>query len=254
MDLYSVRFAQNDLSLIDGVELYNHDFNNNPKREIKMNKIARQDRSIITSSEYSSKEIPIWAEVCGGSRGGTEARIIYLKSLIQGQNEALVVPQGEDEVTYTATLNEFSHTWDGVNADVTMLFVASDPIGESTTQTTLFNSTITTASSSITSVIGGSFQVEPTINITITSVTGGTGSISVRNSGTQQGITLTDTFADGDVVVIDSKEQIATINGVSVDFTGRFPVFYPGTQSLGYTDTFTTRNVTVTAQGYIRYV
>lgn len=254
MNPYSVSFAQNDISLVDGVDLYNHDFNQNPKRDIKINKIARQDKSIITSSEYTSKEVPVYADVCGSSRGGTEAKLTYLKSLLQGQNEELKVSQGGDTVTYVATLNEFNVEWDGINALVTMIFIASDPIGESTTQTTLFSGTITTGATSFTSVIGGSFLVEPTINLTINSITGGTGSMTISNSGTQQGITLTGTFTASTIVIIDSKEQEATINGAAVDFTGKFPVYYPGTQSLGYTDTFTTRNISLAAQGNLRTV
>lgn len=251
---YSVLFAQNDLSLVDGVELYNHNFNQFPKRDIKINKLARQDRSIITSSEYSSKEIPVYAEVCGGSRSETEERLTYLKSLIQNQNEELKVNQSGDMVTYVATLNEFNLEWDGSNALVTMIFLSSDPIGASTTLTTIFSGNITTASGSLIGVVGGSFLIEPVISITITAVTGGTGSLTVRNAATQQGITLTATVGAADIVSIDSKNQIASINGIEKDFTGRFPTFYPGTQSLEYTDTFTTRTVSIAAQGNIRYV
>lgn len=254
MDAYSVIYAGNDLSLAPGVELYNHDFNKLADRDIKINKLARQDRSIITSSEYTSKEIPVYLEVCGGSRSETEQRLTYLKSLLQGQNQVLKVSQSGDTVSYTATMNELSETWEGINVQVVVIFLASDPIGESETLTTIFSSTITTGSTSLSGVIGGSFMVEPTINIVINSVTGGTGSISVRNAGTQQGITITGTFAATNIVSINSKAQIVTINGVEQDFTGRFPVFYPGTQALGYSDTFTTRSVSLTAQARLRLV
>lgn len=250
-----VTFAGNNINEAPGVDIYNHDFNALPKREIKINKIARQDRSIITSSEYSSKEIPVYAEVCNGSRADTEVALTYLKSLIQGQNQILSVPQGSDTVSYTATLNEFDIKWDGTTALVTMVFLASDPVGEVATLSTVFSSTFTQSSILIPGVVGGSFTIEPTINVVISSLTGGTGaSVSIRNAATQQGITITQDFTAGDTLIIDSKNQITTLNGLEIDFEGRYPIFFPGTQTLEYSDTFTTRSVTLTAQAKFRVV
>ena len=132
MNIYDVIFEQNNLNAIPGVKITNHEFNNLPSREIAINKLARRDLSIITSSEYSQKQITVWADVCGGTRGDTEAVVTQLKQLIQAQNGKLQVLQNGYEVQYTVTMNEFSIEWSGTMALVTIQFLASDPLGRTT--------------------------------------------------------------------------------------------------------------------------
>lgn len=248
MDNYSVIFDGNDLSLIPGVDLHNHNFNLLPSREIKINKLARQDKSIITSSEYSQKDIPIWFEVCDGSRQDTELAVTELKTLVQGQNKLLQVLQAGEETQYVCTMNEFNIEWEGTTAIVQIMFIASDPIGERLASQTLFSGAITSSTATLTAVVQGSFKVEPIITITVTAVSGGSGGqMTIKNANTQQGITISHDFLAGDVITINSQAKTLTINGTNSDFGGTFPIYYPPTQSLGYTDTFTTRTIALTS-------
>lgn len=246
MGKYTVLFAGNDISQVLGVDLYNHNFNNLPNREIKINKVARRDLSIITSSEYSSKEITVNLEACTGTRADTENTMTLLKSLLQAQNAPLVVSQGGVDVEYTATMNEFNIEWNGPLAVVTIVFIASDPIGSQADDETLLSTTITTASSASSVTVAGSATAYPVFTLTITSVTGGTGGeLSVQNGKTNQGITLAADFVNGDVIIIDSDKLEVTHNGASIDFTGLFPRFSAGEQQISYTDNFTTRSVSM---------
>lgn len=80
----------------------------------------------------------------------------------------------------------------------------------------------------------------------ITDVTGGTGgTINLLNGSTQQGITITEDFVDGDILTVDSVEYEVLLNGVKIDFQGIFPTFPPGSQQFAYVDTFSTRNVDI---------
>lgn len=256
MSHHEVSFDGNDLSAFTGIELYNHDFNRLPKREIKINKIARRDLSIITSSEYSSKEISVFFELCGGGRGDTEVLMAFLKSLVQTQNALLVVLQGDEQTEYTATMNEFNHSWLGTRAIVEIVFIASDPIGRNQDETTMASIVgITTSTSSASFEVQGSATAYPIITVTVSAVTGGTGqTISVINSRTNQGITIEANWANGDILVIDSYAMEARINGAIVDFTGIFPQFNTGLGQIGYSDSFTTRTVTLSAVYQARLV
>lgn len=247
MDSYSVKFAGNDLSLIENVELFNHDFTTLPNRDVKIYKVARRDLSIITSSEYRDKNVPVFLEVCGNSRAATEATLTFLKSLLQVQNAALVVKQGGNEVQYTATMNEFNIEWDAYKAYVVINFIASNPIGRETqTQTAISITGNTLASRTGSFNIQGSATALPVTTIIVNTVTGGTGSqVVLENARTNQGIRITSDFANGDIVVIDSNNLQASINGVNTDFQGMFPQFPSGSQQLRYTDNFTTRNVDI---------
>lgn len=244
-NIYQVSFNGNRLDLVPGVDLYNHDFTTLPNRDIKIHKLARRSLSIITSSEYTQKSIPVYMDICSGTRRETEQTITFVKGLLQGQNAPLRVLESGFEVEYIATMNEFNVEWNSSHAYATIVFTASDPIGISTTTlqpVSIVGSTTQSVSSTFT--VQGSFNAEPVISIVLTAVTGGTGgSINLVNAITQQGITITADFDDGDIIIVDSKQLVVTINGANVDFTGLFPIFPAGSQQLRYSDTFTTRTI-----------
>ena len=249
MEIYQITFDGNRIDQAPGVKLHNYEFNNLPERDINIHKLARRSLSIITSSEYSQKIIPIYLDVCAGSRIDTEAAIINLKSLIQAQNGTLIVLQGNLEVQYTATMNEFNIEWLGSTAIVTIVFLASTPIGTSVDAISLFNAnSITSSTYNQTFLIEGSFAAEPVITVIINSVTGGTGAtINLFNAINNQGISITEDFTSGSVLEVDSENMTVTLDGANLDFQGLFPTFAPGTQQIGYTDTFTTRNIDISS-------
>jgi hypothetical protein len=152
-------------------------------------------------------------------------------------------------------MNEFNIEWNGVIAYINIVFIASDPVGVSTTTSTLLTSTYTTSSNTTSATVLGNFYMEPFITVQINSITGGSSaSMTVSNASTQQGLTISRTFAAADYITIDSANKQLIVNGAAVDYTGVFPTFYSGEQSLGYTDTFTTRSVVVTVEYRARYV
>lgn len=243
---YAVKFNDNNLADVPGVFLYYYDSNNLPERDIKINKIARRSLSIITSSEYTQKNIPVYMEVCSGERHQTEQTIIAIKGLLQPQNGELVLEQGTDLLKYTATMNEFNIEWEAGTALVEIIFLASTPIAEASTSSILTSFNTTVASNGSTFTVGGSYLAEPLITLSINSITGGTGNISLFNASTNQGITITGTFVAGDQIEIDNENYTITKNGGNMDFEGIFLTFPPGAQRLGYSDTFTTRNIDIT--------
>lgn len=254
MQEYSVQFNGNELSEFNGVWLYNYTATDLPTRDTKIHKLARRSLSIITSSEYTEKSIPVLMRVCSGSRQDTEATLTAIKGVLQPHNGELVLRQSGELFKYTATMNEFNIEWDGSNAWVVIVFLASTPIAESisTDVLTTFNTTLPSASAGF--VVGGSFISEPVISVVINSVTDGTGSISIFNASTNQGITLNEVFTNGSQLEIDSTNYTVTLNGANIDFEGLFPTFPPGAQRIGYTDTFSARNVDVTVNANVKIV
>lgn len=254
MQEYSVKFNSNDLKDVVGVWLYNYTATDLPQRDIKIHKLARRSLSIITSSEYTQKAIPVMMRVCSGDRQDTELTITQIKGLLQPQNGELVVRQSGEDYKYTATMNEFNIEWVGSSAYVVIVFLASTPIASAvaTDVLTTFNTTLPSDGSSFT--VEGSYLAEPLFNIVINAVTGGTGSISIFNASTNQGITVSSTFTGGSQLEIDSTEYTVKLNGINLDFEGLFPTFPPGVQRLGYSDTFSTRNVDITATYNARVV
>lgn len=255
MKSYSVKFNSNELSEIPGVWLYNYDATTLPTRDTKIHKIARRSLSIITSAEYSDKSIPVFMRVCSGDRQDTEATLTQIKGMLQPPNGVLEVEQSGGQYQYTATMNEFNIEWDSSYAYVTIVFIASTPVATSATQSTLFNFSTTSQSDGASFIVTGSYISEPVISLTYSAVTGGTGaSISVFNASTNQGITITADITPSTIITIDSANYVVMVNGASVDFEGMFPVFPPGSQRIGYSDTLTARNVSISGQGASRVV
>jgi phage-related protein len=242
---YSVKFNGNDIKDVPGVWLYNYNATDLPERDIKIHKLARRSLSIITSAEYTQKSVPVFLEVCSGSRQDTEATITAIKGLLQPQNGELLVEQSGELFQYTATMNEFNIEWEGSTAWVVIIFLASTPIAQAVDSDTLFSFNTTTSSASSSFPVGGSYVAEPVISLVINSITGGTGDINIFNGSTNQGIMITGTFLAGDQIEIDSANLVVTHNGENIDFTGAFPTFPPGVQIVGYSDTFSTRDIDV---------
>lgn len=255
MQSYEVSFNDNRINEVPGVWLYNYNATDLPTRDINLHKLARRSLSIITSSEYSQKSIPVMMKVCSGNRQETEATLTQVKGLLQPQNGSLEVIQSGILVRYTATMNEFNIEWDGSNAYVQIVFIASTPIATAVEDELVATMNVTTTTGNITFTVGGSYVAEPFISVVINSVTGGTGqSISLFNALNNQGITITQDFVAGDIIEIDSAQMQVLRNGGEIDFEGIFPTFSPGSQQLGYSDTFTARNVDVTVRANERIV
>lgn len=242
-----MEFNQNRIDTIAGAELINSNYNQLPSRDIKIHKIARRDLSIITSSEYSQKELVVSIDIANTCREETEKIIRTIKGLLQAQNGMLKIWNAGIKLRYTATLNEFNIAWTGGMALCELVFIASTPIGEADEAQPLFTfNGITTPIASRTFTVEGSYSIEPLINVVFRAAS--TGSFTLINGATQQGITVTGTFANGDTVTIDSKEYSVQHNGAEVDFSGAFLTFPPGAQTIGYSDTFTTRKVDISSE------
>lgn len=72
--------------------------------------------------------------------------------------------------------------------------------------------------------------------------------VFIGNNNNGQGITVTRSWAIGDVLVIDCTKATTTpvtVNGVAVAFSGAFPEFPPGAQQIGYLDNFIARNFNI---------
>lgn len=254
---YSFYFDGYDISSITGVTVYNYNLNISPGRDVKTNKIARADGAVTTGATYNEKNIPAFMEICGSNRGDTETIIAEVKSRLQGINKVLKASQYGQDISFQRTyLNEFNVEWDGATAIVEAVFVAADPIGRATALTNLFNDTnVTTQAIDLPVTIGGSYYAKPIFTIILTDITNGTGaSVTVRNSSTGQGVTVTRDWVDGDTLSIDSANHLITVNGGKVDFTGVFPRYPVGSNAIGWVDTFSARDVSFTVDYYKTFI
>lgn len=78
--------------------------------------------------------------------------------------------------------------------------------------------------------------------------------LNIQNETTGDEIEITRSFAAGEAVIIDCEEQEVTVNGVPVDFVGKFPELDVGENVIRYTTTSTSHDFDATIKhrnGYL---
>jgi len=235
-----------------GAQLYNLDALDYPNYEIRQYKVARAERSVATSKEAIDKNIRVNFRINNCSRSQSELTLTVLKLQVYQVSGLLQLKTSTFDVQYRATCNEVNHRWVGRNLMIEMVFLCATPYGSANEATTVALGAITNPTESLTIQAISVPPIRPQITIFYSSITGGTGEqVTLRNATTNVGITIQNDFASGDVLFVDSRNLIVTLNGSPVDFSGAFPTFTTTLASifnpevfLTYVDSFTDRTAT----------
>jgi phage-related protein len=256
MPNYPIYFDGQNLANIAGVAVYNYEINQLPPRSLTINKIAGQDLGVLTNHSYGTKEIVVYAHIGRDNRDGTELALSELKTALQGVNKTLTVPQYGTNINYTTTLYSLDHEWDTPYLDATIILYATSPIGvDSNTTTLVAGQNITAQSFETSATVYGSYKAAPLLQVTFTDITDGVAqTVSVGNAASGQRLSITRTWVDADVLLIDCLNKTVQVNGAAVEYTGAFPTYLPGTAIISYVDSFTDRDVTLVATYNKRYI
>lgn len=232
----------------NGLVLTNIDDKTLARVENQVESLANRDGNLLVQSRRGSK--PIFLE--GYYDGDTphDAEVMY-DTLVQAHNRQeriLKLPHAGTYREYTATPeNIVIKQPDGLNRlTFSIDFIVPSGSANDPLSSTLFNEIITTPSASIPISVAGSVPARPLITLTFNSVVGGTGkTVSLRNARDFVGLTFERNFATNDVITIDAENFRIYINGVLTVPNGRIPSWAPGSGSVYYSDTFTSRTVNV---------
>lgn len=235
-----------NLSTFEGIAIYNHDFLSMPSRNLTRSKLARADKSVLTSAEYVEKVIVIQGIATGSNRTEIDTNFERLKGVLQVPEGVIRVGIGNTQVEWTGTLSASSHHFTGKHIVFEFSFLCSNPIGSDRLTSTLLDVTNTNPSAIYTIQVDGSFKALPVFKVLINSGSGLTNkTIQVLNSNTNQGILVTRTWTAGELLTVDSYNKDVEVDDNFVDYSGVFPSFFPGERSFQYIDDFTTRSVDI---------
>lgn len=230
-----------------------------PNKDAALHKLAHASGSKIPFVSYSDKTIRIKGKVIDSNVVSLDSRLDTFRSYFLGQDKNL-------DIGYNSTTRRYICTATGLvidrpgglgYANFEIELAATQPFGQNTATTSALSGTGRTSGTYTDShtFLGTAPFQKPIVTIGITAVTGGTSAtLSFGNNGTGQQISITRTFVAGDSVVIDSLLRSVKVNGVDAVFTGAFPEFAPGSGSMIYNDTFTTRTFTINAIYYPMYL
>lgn len=246
----SISFDGNDLQTAN-ILTQDIDHNGGPSKSMTSYPLAHANASIIPFISYPYKTVNITGEIIGSSITDLDNRLDVFKAYFNNQNTNLDIGWNGGTRRYIATADEPQISRPGglFYANFSIAFTCTQPFGQDISATTALTATSRTASSysdAFTFTGSAPWQL-PIATITLTSQTAtGAQNIVFGSAVTGQAITVRRTWVNGDVLVVNSRAKIVTVNGIAVDYSGAFPMFAPGSQAMIYSDTFTTRTFNVT--------
>jgi hypothetical protein len=208
--------------------------------------LSHANSSRIPFVEYPNKPITITGTIIGSSIADCDTQIDTFNSILLTQNGNLDIAYNGGTRRYVATATNIDVTRpNGLTfANFTVTFTCTQPFGQDTNSTTAVTATGRTSSSfsDTYTFIGTAPYQQPVFTVTFTANAGsGNQTVSVGNAGSGQVITVNRPWASTDVLIVDCVNNVVTVNGLPADFSGAFPLFPPGSQTLYYLDSFTSR-------------
>jgi len=231
-----------------------------PNKETSTLDIGRGDGGVNVFQKFNSRTIPIQGVIVCSSSDELEQAIDALNKQMRRETGTLaidyvggtrmwqVIPT---KVVIDRIQGQISYT------PFSLEFEAPNPFATDGITDTIVNAhNTTTQQDFIAATVNGTMDALPLITITITAINPSVSpvEISIGNSTNSQYLTVERTFTAGDVLTIDCENFRVFHNGVFIKATGQFPNFAVGPISLDYSDTATTRNVSITATAERRYL
>lgn len=246
----SITYNTNDLNTTN-IITSSVDDSSAPIKNLQVFNIPDTGGGTITDTAYYTKPITVEGLLKSTTVEDLEALIDTFHSYFHVKDKNLDIGYASGTRRYVCTAEEviIERPVRGANwANFKVKFIATE-YGQDTTNTNLLTNQSQTYApyTYALSFTGSAPEQRPIIEITLTAITpSATNFVSVRNDTSTQELVITDTFADGDVLLIDCENFAVTKNGDPVDYTGAFPVFESGTHDLiidsdfVVTDTYTT--------------
>lgn len=247
----NVSFNNVDLASLPGVQITKVQFHNRPKRINQRKKLARQNGSRLVNTEYDTKVIQVEGVILGSTKAQFEQRKDVLFRYLEPTEATFAVDQAGERRNYQASVDETSWTTEpaGSFGMFGLTFVCGDPFAEATGYTLAKNVTgitLTPSTQAFTAPVLGSYKAEPVISVTVTSqsTVNVADNITITNPADGKYLKVTRVWADGDILIINTKDKTVEVNGAAVDFSGVFFELEPGSSYIKYEDSFSiSRNV-----------
>lgn len=219
-----------------------------PELLIRQSQKTLADGAVVTSSNLGPRIITIKGDIIASSRAVLDTNYQTLVRYLRVVEKTLYFKYGTGDKNFTGTLKSPLTTSDPQGGYMTFvaLFTCGDPFAYARVISTKTSSAKTTPTFVTTLVNNGTETVSPKIVVTITSGTFH-GSDTMTIQGYNTTMTITRLFATGEVITIDPATLSVKVGSTEINASGQFPVIPSGSYDITYTDTFTARNVNLTA-------
>lgn len=231
----------------------------NPDREIKAIELARADGSEAVFKRYKDRNITIDGLIKGTSSNDVESILDTLKTYT-GRSGALDIGYITGIRRWQAELQNFIVSRD--SSDITQMgisysFYSPKAWAVDTTSADIVTATLTASSTSISVNASGSYPALPVYTLTLNAISTASGVLNLTISNAVESRYLTISIPSPvatDVIVIDCVKAEVRYNGIAIRAVGRFPIFAPGSGTLGISDDAVSRNISIDGPYDLRFL
>lgn len=245
----SLPFWVNDINinLLPGISVRAIFPHTMPEQIVRQSQKTLADGAVITSTNLGPRIITAKGDIVATSRAILDTNYQTLMRYLRVVEDTIYFKYGPGDRNFTGTLKGVT-TSDPLGGYMTFVatFICGDPYAYARVLNTKTSSAKTSPSFVTTIVNNGTETVSPKVVVTITSGTfHGSDTLTIQGYNTT--MTITRLFATGEVITIDPATLSVKVGSTEINALGQFPVIPAGSYDITYTDTFTARNVNLTA-------
>lgn len=208
------------------------DLFNAPPKNVDIIELARKEGAKAVFERFASRKFYLTGYIKADTEDNADGALDQLKSFVSRRGLELKVGYRGANRVWTVNLDSLQTA--RKNTDVSRMpfnltGIAPNPFAVDETRTTLVDETGITSATNIPVVGGGSYFAQPLTVITINSVNPDDAdvTISIGNAIENTYMDITDTFVAGDVLTIDSFNEIIYKNSEIIEGDGIFPIWAP---------------------------
>lgn len=252
--------------ILDGLDLQSNDYRitdtdlfNAPAKTVTVIELARKDGAKAVFERFGNRKFSLEGYIQTSTEFDADSALDYLKSFVTRKNLELKLGYLGDFRIWTVNIESLQVARG--NTDVSRMGfslngVAPNPFAKDSGISTLVDESGITTSKNIAVNAGGSYFAQPLTQITINSINPDDElvTISIGNASESTYMDITNIFEAGDVITIDSANEIIYKNSEIIEGKGLFPVWSPtgGTFEFGFDAS--TINVDILSTYYRRWL
>lgn len=232
---------------------------NAPVKAVDIIDLARKDGARAVFEKFKDRKINLTGYIQADSEDNADGALDQLKSYITRRNLELKMAYRGDFRKWNVTVENLQTA--RKNTDVSRMpfnlgLVAPNPFAVEENTTNLVSESGITSSVNIPVVAGGSYFALPLTQITINSINPDDdfATISIGNAIENTYMSVTGIFEAGDILTIDSANEIIYKNNEIIEGNGNWPIWSPTGGTFEFTFDATSINVDIESDYYRRWL
>ena len=251
---------------LDGLDLQAGNFRisdtdifNSPEKQVDIIELARKDGAKAVFERFKARSFSLVGYIQSDTEENADASLDQIKSFVSRNGlELKVAYRGINRIwnVNIQNLQTARKNTDVSRMPFSITGVAPNPFGKDEAETTLVDEAGLTSATNIPVIGGGSYFAQPLTIITINSINPDdtVTTISIGNAIENTYMDVKNIFVAGDIITIDSFNEIIYKNSEIIEGDGIFPVWSPTGGTLEFSFDATTIDVDIISTYYRRWL